>query len=142
GPKLIEFNVRFGDPECQALLPRLKSDLVPALLAARDGDLLDFDLRWDKRPSVSVVLAAQGYPGEPKRGGEIRGLDTVARDVHVFHAGTRQEGGKLVADGGRVLNVTALGETMAEARRRAYDAIARIDWPDGFCRHDIGAQAA
>jgi phosphoribosylamine--glycine ligase len=141
GPKLIEFNVRFGDPECQALLPRLKSDLVPALLAARDGDLKDFDLRWDTRPSVCVVLAARGYPGEPKRGGAITGLDDVAKDVHIFHAGTRQEGARILADGGRVLNVAALGDTMTEARRRAYDAIAKIDWADGFCRRDIGAQA-
>jgi phosphoribosylamine---glycine ligase len=140
GPKLIEFNVRFGDPETQALLPRLKSDLLPALIAARDGDLKDFDLRWDTRPSVSVVLAARGYPGEAKRGGEIRGLDRAAADpaVHIFHAGTRRDGARLVADGGRVLNVTALGATMAEARRRAYDAIAKIEWSDGFYRHDIG----
>jgi phosphoribosylamine---glycine ligase len=140
GPKLIEFNVRFGDPETQALLPRLKSDLLPALIAARDGDLKDFDLRWDTRPSVTVVLAAKGYPGEPKRGGEIRGLDRATADpaVHIFHAGTRQDGARLVADGGRVLNVTALGATMAEARRRAYDAIAKIEWSDGFYRRDIG----
>jgi phosphoribosylamine---glycine ligase len=140
GPKLIEFNVRFGDPETQALLPRLKSDLLPALIAARDGDLKDFDLRWDTRPSVTVVLAAKGYPGEPKRGGEIRGLDRATADpaVHIFHAGTRQDGARLVADGGRVLNVTALGATMAEARRRAYDAVAKIEWSDGFYRRDIG----
>ncbi len=140
GPKLIEFNVRFGDPETQALLPRLKSDLLPALIAARDGDLKDFDLRWDGRASVTVVLAAKGYPGEPKRGGEIRGLDRATADpaVHIFHAGTRRDGSRLVADGGRVLNVTALGATMAEARRRAYDAIAKIEWSDGFYRRDIG----
>ncbi len=140
GPKLIEFNVRFGDPETQALLPRLKSDLLPALIAARDGDLKDFDLRWDGRPSVTVVLAAKGYPGEPKRDGEIRGLDRATADpaVHIFHAGTRRDGARLVADGGRVLNVTALGATMAEARRRAYDAIAKIEWSDGFYRRDIG----
>lgn len=142
GPKLIEFNVRFGDPETQALLPRLKSDLLPALIASRDGDLRDFDLRWDKRPSVSVVMAARGYPGEPVRGGEIKGLDAAAQTgALVFHAGTKADGARILADGGRVLNVTALGDTMAEARRRAYDAIAKIDWPDGFCRTDIGAQA-
>jgi phosphoribosylamine--glycine ligase len=144
GPKLIEFNVRFGDPETQALLPRLKSDLLPALIAARDSGLKDFDLRWDARPSVSVVLAARGYPGEPKRGGVIAGLDRAAADplVQIFHAGTRRDGDRIVADGGRVLNITALGDSMAEARRRAYDAIAKIDWPDGFCRRDIGAHAA
>lgn len=140
GPKLIEFNVRFGDPETQALLPRLKSDLLPALIAARDGDLRDFDLRWDRWPSVTVVLAAKGYPGEAMRGGEIRGLDSAAADpaVHIFHAGTRRDGARLVADGGRVLNVTALGATMADARRHAYDAIAKIEWTDGFYRRDIG----
>jgi phosphoribosylamine---glycine ligase len=143
GPKLIEFNVRFGDPECQALLPRLKSDLLPALIAARDGDLKDFDLRWDPRPSVSVVMAAKGYPGEPARGGAIKGLDRAAADgVLIFHAGTRRDGDTIVADGGRVLDVTALGDTMAAARRRAYDAIAKIDWADGFCRRDIGLSAA
>ncbi len=142
GPKLIEFNVRFGDPECQALLPRLRSDLLPALIAARDGDLKDFDLRWDARPSVSVVLAARGYPGEPARGGTIEGLDRAAADgVLIFHAGTRRDGDRIVADGGRVLNITALGDTMAEARRRAYDAIAKIDWAEGFCRRDIGLSA-
>jgi phosphoribosylamine---glycine ligase len=140
GPKLIEFNVRFGDPETQALLPRLKSDLLPALIAARDGDLKDFDLRWDTRPSITVVLAAKGYPGEAKRGGEIGGLDRAAADpgVHIFHAGTRRDGARLVADGGRVLDVTALGATIAEARHRAYDAIAKIEWTDGFYRRDIG----
>ena len=140
GPKLIEFNVRFGDPETQALLPRLKSDLLPALLAVRDGDLKDFDLRWDTRPSVTVVLAAKGYPGDARRGGEIKGLDRAAADpaVQIFHAGTRRDGARLFADGGRVLDVTALGATQAEARRRAYDAIAKIEWSDGFYRRDIG----
>jgi phosphoribosylamine---glycine ligase len=140
GPKLIEFNARFGDPETQALLPRLKSDLLPALIAARDGDLKDFDLRWDRRPSITVVLAARGYPGEARRGGEIRGLDRAAVDpaVQIFHAGTRRDGARLVADGGRVLNITALGATIAEARRHAYDAIAKIEWTDGFYRRDIG----
>jgi phosphoribosylamine---glycine ligase len=143
GPQLIEFNVRFGDPECQALLPRLKSDLLPALIAARDGDLKDFDLRWDARASVCVVMAAKGYPGEPKRGGEIKGLVEAARDplVKIFQAGTRRDGARLLADGGRVLDVTALGDSIAEAQRRAYDAIAKLDFPDGFCRRDIGWRA-
>jgi phosphoribosylamine---glycine ligase len=144
GPKLIEFNVRFGDPECQALLPRLKSDLLPALIAAHDGDLDHFDLRWDARPAVSVVMAAKGYPASPKRGGEITGLDAAASDpsVRIFQAGTRRDGDRLVADGGRVLNITALGSSIEDARRRAYDAIAKIDWSDGFCRPDIGAGAS
>ncbi|MGH7075875.1 MAG: phosphoribosylamine--glycine ligase [Stellaceae bacterium] len=141
GPKLIEFNVRFGDPECQVLLPRLKSDLLPALVAAHDGDLADFDLRWDARPSVCVVMAARGYPGPPTKGGEIKGLAEAASDplVAIFEAGTRRDDeGRLIADGGRVLDITAIGDTIEDARRRAYDAIARIDWPDGFCRRDIG----
>ncbi len=143
GPKLIEFNVRFGDPECQALLPRLKSDLLPALLAARSGDLKDFNLRWDTRASVCVVMAAKGYPGEPLRGGEIKGLAAAARDplVKIFHAGTRRDGDRLLADGGRVLDIVALGDTIREAQHRAYYAIGAIDWPDGFCRSDIGWRA-
>ena len=144
GPKLIEYNVRFGDPECQALMPRLMSDLLPALVAARDGVLDDFDLRWYAETSVCVVLAAKGYPGEPQRGSEIRGLAEAARgdpDVKIFHAGTRLEGGCLLADGGRVLNVVALGKDVAAARARAYAAIDRIDWPQGFWRRDIGWRA-
>ena len=144
GPQLIEFNVRFGDPECQALLPRLKSDLLPALLAARDGVLGDFDLRWRDEASVCVVLAAKGYPGEPLKGTEIRGLDLATAsdaEVTIFHAGTKRDGERLLAEGGRVLNVVALGRDVAEAQRRAYAAIDRIDWPEGFCRRDIGWRA-
>ncbi|HJU20070.1 MAG TPA: phosphoribosylamine--glycine ligase, partial [Stellaceae bacterium] len=110
GPKLLEFNTRFGDPEAQVLMPRLMSDLLPALVAAHDGVLKDFDLRWRAESAVCVVLAAKGYPGEPKRGGEIRGLDRVQDSaVKIFHAGTRRESGRLLADGGRVLAVTATG---------------------------------
>ena len=143
GPKLIEFNTRFGDPETQAVLPRLKSDLLPGLIAAHDGDLKDFDLRWDTRAAVSVVLAASGYPGEPKKGGEIKNLAAAAHDraVRIFQAGTKREHDRLVADGGRVLNVTGLGATIAEAQAHAYDAIAKIDYADGFYRHDIGWRA-
>ncbi len=144
GPKLIEYNVRFGDPECQVLLPRLKSDLLPALLAARDGVLKDFDLRWHDEAALCVVLAAKGYPDDPQRGSEIRGLDDAAASdptVHIFHAGTRRVGETLVADGGRVLNVVGLGATIEEARNRAYAVIDRIDWPEGFCRRDIGWRA-
>jgi phosphoribosylamine--glycine ligase len=139
GPKLLEFNVRFGDPEAQVLMVRLMSDLLPALIAAHDGVLGDFDLRWQPEAAVCVVMAAKGYPEEPRRGGEIRGLDRIddAR-VKIFHAATRREGGRLIADGGRVLGVTATGADGAEARRRAYAAVDRIDWPDGFCRRDIG----
>ena len=143
GPKLIEYNVRFGDPECQILLPRLKSDLLPALIAARDGVLGDFDLRWREEAAVCVVLAARGYPDEPLKGTEIRGLEVAAREpgVTLFHAGTRRDGNRLLADGGRVLNVVALGRDIAEARARAYAAVDRIDWPEGFCRRDIGWRA-
>ena len=141
GPQLIEYNVRFGDPECQVMLPRLKSDLLPALLASRDGVLKDFDLRWHDEAALGVVLAAKGYPDDPLRGSEIRGLDAAAASdptVQIFHAGTKRVGEKLVADGGRVLNIVGLGKTIAEARDRAYAVIDRIDWPEGFCRRDIG----
>jgi phosphoribosylamine--glycine ligase len=142
GPKLLEFNTRFGDPEAQVLTMRLKSDLLPALIAAREGALKNFDLRWQDAAALCVVVAAQGYPGEPKRGGEIRRLDRLAGDhnLKVFHAATRREGDRLLADGGRVLGVTALGADIEEARRRAYAAVDAIDWPDGFCRRDIGRQ--
>jgi phosphoribosylamine---glycine ligase len=144
GPKLLEYNVRFGDPECQALIMRLKSDLLPALLAARDGILKEVDLRWHDESSLCVVLAAQGYPDNPQRGSEISGLDAAARepDVKIFHAGTRRDGDRLVADGGRVLGVTALGADLAAARQRAYAAIDKIDWPEGVCRRDIGMRGA
>jgi phosphoribosylamine--glycine ligase len=143
GPKLIEYNVRFGDPETQVLMMRLKSDLLPALLATCDGVLDAFDLRWHDDPALTVVMAAKGYPGTPVRGTEIKGLAHAAEvsGVEIFHAGTRQEGDRLLADGGRVLNVTARGKTVAEAQARAYEAVRRIDWPGGFYRSDIGWRA-
>ncbi|HEY7382623.1 MAG TPA: phosphoribosylamine--glycine ligase [Beijerinckiaceae bacterium] len=143
GPKLIEYNVRFGDPECQVLMPRMKTDLVAAMLAACDGVLKSFDVRWWDDVALTVVLAARGYPGAFERGSEIRGLAAAEAldDVLVFHAGTRTEGGRLLAQGGRVLNVTATGRTVAEAQARAYEAVARIEWPQGFCRRDIGWRA-
>jgi phosphoribosylamine--glycine ligase len=143
GPKLIEYNVRFGDPEAQVLMMRLKSDLLAALLATVDGVLGSFDLRWHDDPALTVVMAARGYPATPERGSEIRGLEAAheVEGVEIFHAGTRREGDRLVADGGRVLNVTARGRTVAEARDRAYAAIAHIDWPGGFFRRDIGWRA-
>ncbi|MBV8131785.1 MAG: phosphoribosylamine--glycine ligase [Alphaproteobacteria bacterium] len=141
GPMLIEFNVRFGDPEAQVLMMRLMSDLLPALIAARDGVLKSVDLRWHTEHALCVVMAARGYPDEPEHGSEIRGLDAAAADpkVKIFHAGTRRDGERLIADGGRVLGVTALGQDLAAARDRAYAAVGRIDWPQGFCRRDIGA---
>ena len=142
GPQLLEYNVRFGDPECQALMMRLKSDLLPALLAAHDGELADFDLRWHDDAALCVVMAARGYPGPYERGSEIGGLDTPGSDsLMVFHAGTARRDGRLVATGGRVLGVTATAPTIAEAREAAYAAVDRIDWPGGFCRRDIGRRA-
>jgi phosphoribosylamine--glycine ligase len=143
GPKLIEYNCRFGDPECQVLMLRMKSDLLPALMAARDGLLDRFDLRWFPEAALTVVLAAKGYPGAYRKGSEIKGLGEAAQveGVEIFHAGTEARDGRILSTGGRVLNVTAVGKTVREAQARAYEAIARIDWPDGFCRRDIGWRA-
>ncbi|MCO5092308.1 phosphoribosylamine--glycine ligase [Bosea sp. (in: a-proteobacteria)] len=143
GPKLIEYNTRFGDPECEVLMPRLKSDIVPALLAACDGVLDTVDLRWRDEAALTVVLAAKGYPGRPETGSVIRGVEKAEAldETIVFHAGTKLVNGDLVANGGRVLNVVGLGKTVGEAQARAYRAIDRIDWPEGFCRRDIGWQA-
>ncbi len=143
GPKLIEYNARFGDPETQVLMLRLMSDLVPALLASRDGMLKTFDLRWYAEPALTVVMAAKGYPGTYERGTVIEGLDDAAAvaGVEIFHAGTKAQGGKILANGGRVLDVSAIGRTVSEARSRAYEAVSRIRWPEGFCRHDIGWRA-
>jgi len=143
GPKLIEYNVRFGDPETQVLMMRLMSDLVPALVAAVDGELAHFDLRWYPQPALTVVMAAQGYPGNYIKGSLISGLDDASRveGVEIFHAGTKADGTRVLANGGRVLNVTATGKTVGEAQRRAYQAIDQIKWPEGFCRRDIGWQA-
>jgi phosphoribosylamine--glycine ligase len=143
GPKVIEYNVRFGDPETQVLMLRLKSDLLPALLAVADGVLETFDLRWHDDAALTVVMAAKGYPGAYAKGSEIRGLDAAraVEGVEVFHAGTVRDGPRLLANGGRVLNVSARGRTIAEAQRRAYEAVSRIDWPGGFCRSDIGWRA-
>jgi phosphoribosylamine--glycine ligase len=144
GPKLLEYNVRFGDPECQVLMVRLKSDLLPALLAARDGVLDAFDLRWHDEAALCVVMAAKGYPGAYAKGGVIGNLKPAGEipGVTVFHAGTRRdERGRVVAAGGRVLGVTALGPSVAAAQARVYQAVDVIDWPDGFCRRDIGWRA-
>ncbi|HET6321009.1 MAG TPA: phosphoribosylamine--glycine ligase [Hyphomicrobium sp.] len=143
GPKLIEYNVRFGDPETQVLMLRLKSDLLPALLACADGVLDRLDLRWSDDAALTVVMAANGYPGAPEVGSEIKGIDAAAavEGVEIFHAGTRRDGDRLLAHGGRVLNVSACGASVAEAQARAYEAAARIDWPGGFFRRDIGWRA-
>jgi phosphoribosylamine--glycine ligase len=141
GAKLIEFNVRLGDPECQALVLRLRSDLLAAFVAACDGELDAFDVRWHDRAAVAVVMAARGYPGAVTRGTGISGLARAALvpDTQIFHAGTKLAGDRLVADGGRVLTVCGTGPTVAEARAAAYRAVGEIDWPDGFCRADIAA---
>jgi phosphoribosylamine--glycine ligase len=143
GPQLIEYNARFGDPETQVLMLRLMSDLVPALLASRDGMLKTFDLRWYAEAALTVVMAANGYPGHYARGTVIEGLDEAAavEGVEIFHAGTKTEGGRILANGGRVLNVSAIGKTVREAQARAYQAVSRIRWPQGFYRRDIGWRA-
>jgi len=144
GPRLLEFNVRFGDPECQVLMMRLKSDLVPALVAACDGVLDHFDLRWHDDAAMVVVMAAKGYPGAYEKGSVIKGIAEAEADsaVTVFHAGTAADAdGTLRAVGGRVLGVTAIGASVAEAQARAYAAVDKIDWPEGFCRRDIGWRA-
>jgi phosphoribosylamine--glycine ligase len=143
GPKLIEYNCRFGDPECQVVMPRLMSDLVTAMLAARDGMLAKFTARFSPKRTVGVVLATKGYPGEFARGDVISGIDAASKleGVTVYQAGTRSEGSRLFADGGRVLTIVGEGASFAEAHRRAYAGIATIDWPGGFHRRDIGARA-
>jgi phosphoribosylamine--glycine ligase len=144
GPQLIEYNVRFGDPECEVLLRRLKSDLLPALVAARDGTLDRIALDWRDEAALGVVMAAEGYPETPRKGTAIGGLDaaaTAAPSVEIFHAGTALKGDSIVADGGRVLVVTALGATVGEAQARAYRAVDAVQWPEGFCRRDIGWRA-
>jgi len=143
GPKLLEYNVRFGDPEAQVILPRLASDFASLVCAVAEGGLGGVEIAWRPLHALTVVMASRGYPGEYVRGTEIRGLDALAGEENliIFHAGTRREDGRLLAVGGRVLNVTGLGSSLAEARERAYAAIARIDWPEGFFRRDIGLKA-
>ncbi len=141
GPKLIEYNVRFGDPECQTLMLRLKSDLLPILLAAATGKLETVSPEWRDEAAISIVMAAEGYPGAYRKGSAIRNLDRAAElpGISIFHAGTeRKEDGTVIANGGRVLNVCALGKDIPEAQASAYEAISQIDWPQGFCRRDIG----
>jgi phosphoribosylamine---glycine ligase len=141
GPKLVEYNARFGDPECQVLMPRLKSDLLAALLAARDGKLAP--LEWHDEVALTVVMASRGYPGTYEKGHVITGLDTAAKlpGITIFHAGTERRGDNILAVGGRVLGVTAVGKTIAEAQGRAYAAVDLIHWEGAFCRRDIGWRA-
>ncbi|MCF8469683.1 MAG: phosphoribosylamine--glycine ligase [Parvibaculum sp.] len=143
GPKLIEYNARFGDPECQVLMMRLDCDVLPLLTACHSGRLDKAHIRWKNEVALTVVMAARGYPGAYAKDTEIRGLAQAdALDgVEIFHAGTKAGSGKIFATGGRVLNITATGATTADAQARAYRAVAEIDWPEGFCRHDIGFRA-
>jgi phosphoribosylamine--glycine ligase len=143
GPKLLEYNVRFGDPECQVLMARLQSDLLPVLDAAAQGKLAGLSLDWSPDPALVVVMAAQGYPGSYEKNTAIGGLEQAGavEGVTVLHAGTALLDGKVVATGGRVLGITAVGKTVSEARERAYQAVDRLDWPQGFCRRDIAWRA-
>jgi phosphoribosylamine--glycine ligase len=144
GPKVLEFNVRFGDPETQAVLMRLQSDLAAVLYAAADGKLDEIaPLEWDPRPAVCVVMAAAGYPGDYEKGQPLRGLDEAAQvaDAKVFHAGTKLVDNQPVTDGGRVLGVTALGDNLSQAKLRAYQAVKCIRWEGAWCRKDISDKA-
>ena len=143
GPKLIEYNARFGDPECQVMMMRLKSDVLDLLLACAEGRLAKTKVEWRDEAAMIVVMAAKGYPGKYQKGTEIKGLEAAGavEDVVVFHAGTAEQDGKILATGGRVLGVTALGKDVKEAQARAYQAVDLIDWPEGFCRRDIGWRA-
>jgi phosphoribosylamine---glycine ligase len=143
GPKLVEYNCRFGDPEAQVLLPRLKSDLLTSLIAAREGRLENTKLEWRDEAALTVVMASKGYPGTPQKGQVISGLDDAAKlpGVTIFHAGTQERDGQIIAVGGRVLDVTAVGPTIAEAQALAYDAVSRIHWDGCFYRRDIGWRA-
>ena len=143
GPKLVEYNARFGDPECQVLMMRMMSDVLPALIASADGQLKNFSLRWFDDVALTVIMATNGYPGSYGKGSVISGLDDAAtiEGVEIFHAGTIAKDGQILASGGRVLNVCAMGKSVTDAQQRAYQAVDRIDWPEGFCRRDIGWQA-
>ena len=142
GPKLIEYNCRFGDPECQALMMRLKNDFLEVLEAAVKGELDQVELKWSNDAALTVVMAVNGYPGGYEKGSEIKGIEEAeASGAMVFHSGTKADGDKILADGGRVLSVTASAPSVAKAQAKAYDAVAKIDWPEGFCRSDIGWRA-
>lgn len=143
GPRVLEFNARFGDPETQPILMRMKSDLLEVLVAVCQGKLDEVTIRWDPRPAVCVVMASGGYPGNYQKGKVITGLDAAARlkDVMVFHAGTAEKDGQIVTAGGRVLGVTALGDTIAQAKAKAYEAVALISFEGAYCRKDIADKA-
>lgn len=143
GPKLVEYNARFGDPECQVLMLRMMSDIVPALLACADGALKNISLRWFDDVAITVIMATKGYPGDYGKGSRIGGLDAAGKveGVEIFHAGTKRDGDAVLANGGRVLNVCAMAKSVSDAREKAYMAVDLINWPEGFCRRDIGWRA-
>jgi phosphoribosylamine--glycine ligase len=143
GPKLLEYNVRFGDPETQSLMLRFSGDLYQTLEACARGKLDEADIRFDPRPAMCVVMASAGYPGVYQKGSEIKNLDAVEalKNVKIFHAGTELKNGKIIAVGGRVLGVSALGDKIKDAQTKAYAAVDLVDWPEGFCRRDIGWRA-
>jgi phosphoribosylamine--glycine ligase len=142
GVKLVEYNARFGDPECQVLMMRLDSDLLDLLHATATGNLAGREAKWREAFAVTVIMATRGYPGNYGKGSQIRGAEgRETEQAQVFHAGTKRDGERLIANGGRVLNVTALGASVAEAQQRAYRLVDEIDWPEGFCRRDIGWRA-
>ncbi|MCC3862301.1 phosphoribosylamine--glycine ligase [Pseudemcibacter aquimaris] len=143
GPELIEYNVRFGDPECQTLMMRLNSDIVPALMACADGTLDQISVDWSEKTAMNVVMAAKGYPGSYEKNTEINNLDDAgaADNVTIFHAGTKKDGEQILATGGRVLNITSLSDSVTNAAKDAYAALDKIEWPGGFCRRDIGWRA-
>jgi phosphoribosylamine--glycine ligase len=142
-PRLVEYNVRFGDPECQVLMMRLGAQALDLMHAAAEGRLDDMRVNWGNDHALTVVLAAKGYPAAYEKGSVIGGLDSMPEDSSnmVFHAGTAARDGQIVAVGGRVLNVTARGDTLAQAQERAYAVVDAVDWPEGFCRRDIGWRA-
>ena len=139
GPKLVEYNARFGDPECQVMMMRMESDIVPLLHAVATGTLAGHDIAWKDQFALTVIMATKGYPGDYGKGSEIKGVDGLDNNaLTVFHAGTKRDGNRLLANGGRVLNVTALGASVQEAQKSAYRSVDAIVWPEGFCRRDIG----
>ncbi|WND01601.1 phosphoribosylamine--glycine ligase [Temperatibacter marinus] len=143
GPQLIEYNCRFGDPECQVLMTRMTSDIVPALLATANGTLSDHSFTWSDHAVMNVVMCAKGYPGPYEKGTEIKGIETAeaATGAKVFHAGTRRQEGQIIATGGRVLNIVSQAKTVTDAQKQAYETVSKIDWPNGFTRNDIGWRA-
>ncbi|MCL4170852.1 UNVERIFIED_CONTAM: hypothetical protein GTU68_040445 [Idotea baltica] len=143
GPELIEYNVRFGDPECQTLMMRLETDIIPVLMACANGTIDQVSAGWSNKVALNVVMAAKGYPGDYEKNTEIKNLSHAGspENIVIFHAGTKNNGQEILATGGRVLNITALSNTVTEAKNNAYAALDQIDWPKGFCRRDIGWRA-